>query len=197
MTQNPYAAPEAETLVERAGMSADEAQDLRNRFRGIERLLRSIGTVYFAQAFFVTVVSFFVFTSPNRGPQTLSAAMYCILLAVVLMVAGFGLRSLASWSRLVALLQTMYLLAGFTFGLFAMTVSGRVAFVFAVLHALPFYVLFSPRAVFVLSSRYADAVAMTPGQRPGSWSLALLIIVIMGALVLIDSVLLAPLWAGP
>ncbi len=197
MNENPYAAPQSRDLVQREGLSVEEAQALRLRFRGVERLLRSIGIVYFAQALFVTVVSFFLLTNGEGDDvRVVSAAVYCFLLSLVLLAGGYGLRALASWSRLLALLHTMYLLAGFAFGLFALTVNGRVAFVFAVLHALPFYVLFSSRALFVLSARYGDVVAMTPGQRPGSWLLALGIIGVLVALVVVDSLLLAPLWYG-
>lgn len=198
MSQNPYAAPQSRNLVSREGLSQADAEALRARFRSAERLLRAIGIVYFAQALFVTLVAFFQLTSQSVDQtQTLSAAIYCFILALLLMGAGFGLRTLAPWSRLLALLHTMYLLAGFTFGLFALTVSGRVAFVFAMLHALPFYILFSSRAVFVLSARYADVMALTPGQRPDAWPLGLLIIAFMAAMVAIDSLLLTPLWMSP
>lgn len=178
-------------------MSPDEARQLRERFRAVERLLRSIGVVYFAQALFVTAVAFDLLTGPAGDDwMWLSAGAYCVVLAVLLMVAGFGLRTLASWSRLTALLHTMYLLSGFSFGLVAIRTGGQVAFVFAVLHALPFYVLFSSRASFVLSTRYLDAVAMTPGRKPGSFALAACIIALMAALIIFDSVILEPLWTG-
>lgn len=195
MTQNPYAAPQSETLVAREGMSPGEAQRLRTRFRPVERLIRSIGIVYFAQALFVTVVAFDLLTTPVGDDwMRLSAGAYSVLLAVLLMVAGFGLRTLAPWSRLTALLQTMYLLSGFAFGLIAIRTGGQVAFVFAVLHALPFYVLFSSRAAFVLSTRYLDAVALTPGRKPGSFALAACIIALMAGLIVFDTVILEPLW---
>ena len=196
MNDNPYAAPQAQDLVTRSAMELEQARTLRAQFRGPERLLRSIGLVYFAQALFVTLVSYFILTGGSDQPgRMLSAAVYCFFLALVLLVSGYGLRMLTDWSRLMALLQTMFLLAGFAFGLFALTVDGRVAFVFAVLHALPFYVLFSARAAFVLSRRYADVMALTPGQRPGSWPLAVVIVALLATLITVDGVFFAPGWS--
>ncbi|MEM6638476.1 MAG: hypothetical protein AAF610_01100 [Pseudomonadota bacterium] len=195
MTQNPYATPQADELLLRSDMTPEDASLIRRQFRGVERLLRSIGLVYFVQALFVTLVSFWLLTLPNADAvRTISGAVYCLMLAVVLMIAGYGLRTLALWSRLAALVQTLYLFGGFAFGLLAYTINGRAAFVFAVLHALPFYVLFSSRAVFVLSRRYADVIALTPGQRPAAWRHALIITAFLAMMVLLDGVMRAPLW---
>jgi dolichyl-phosphate-mannose--protein O-mannosyl transferase len=188
MSDNPYAAPRSEELLTRSGVSLEQARATRQHYRGVERLVRSIGLVYFVQALCVVLLSFMLLTSGIQQDATsvLSAAIYCFVLALVLMVAGFGLRQLAHWSRLAALLQTFYLLGGFMFGLFALTIDGRAGFVFAMLHALPFYVLFSPRAGFVLSRTYKDVMAATPGESPGSWLLAMLIIALLAALVAAD-----------
>lgn len=194
VSENPYAAPQSEELLTRSGMSLEQARATRQHYRGVERLVRSIGLVYFVQALCVVLVSFMLLTSNvDDAPSVLSAAIYCFVLSLMLMVAGFGLRMLASWSRLMALLQTFYLLGGFMFGLFALTIDGRTGFVFAMLHSLPFYVLFSPRAGVVLSQTYEEVVAATPGRRPGSWPLATLIVALLCALLLADYALFARL----
>lgn len=199
MSENPYAAPRADELAAPSDLSAEQAQALRGRYRSAERLVRSIGLVYFVQALGVVLVSFMLLTSGlGDRPAVLSAALYCFVLSLVLMTAGFSLRLLAPWSRLVALLQTFYLLAGFMFGLFALDVDarldGRIGFIFAVLHSLPFYVLFAPRAGIVLTPRYADVIAATPGQSPSSWPLAVLVVVILASLILADYLLFASAW---
>lgn len=187
VTENPYAAPRSESLLNHAGISLEQARATRQHYRGVERLVRSIGLVYFVQALCVVLLSFMLLTSGiDHAPSVLSAAVYCFVLALVLMVAGFGLRVLAHWSRLMALLQTFYLLGGFMFGLFALTIDGRAGFIFAMLHALPFYVLFSPRAGFVLSRTYKEVVAVTPGEAPGSWPLAMLVVALLAGLIVAD-----------
>ncbi len=84
------------------------------------------------------------------------------------------------------------------FGLFALDVDarldGRIGFIFAVLHALPFYVLFAPRAGIVLTPRYADVMAATPGQTPGTWPLAALIVLLLASLIAADYLLFASAW---
>lgn len=187
MSDNPYAAPRSEELLTRSTIDRQQALMTRVQFRSAERLVRSIGLVYYVQALLVVIVCFMLLTGGvGDPPSVLSAAVYCFILSLVLMVAGYGLRLLTGWSRLLALLQTFYLLAGFMFGLYALTVDGRTGFIFAVLHALPFYVLFSPRAGYVLSREYADIIAATPGHDPGTWPLAFFILALLCGLVGID-----------
>lgn len=186
MSDNPYAAPQSEELLTRSTIDRQQALALRVGFRSVERLVRSIGLVYWVQALLVVFVCFMLLTAGVYSLMTLSGALYCFLLALVLLVAGFGLRRLANWSRLMALLQTFYLLAGFMFGLYTLTLDGRAGFIFAVLHALPFYVLFSPRAGYVLTREYADVIAATPGHEPGTWPLAFFIVTLLCGLVGID-----------
>lgn len=189
MKDNPYAAPQANELLARGDISAGEALELRRQFRSTERLVRSIGLVYFMQATVVVLVLFILLTNPEENvTQALSAALYCLVLAIVLLIAGYGLRIMASWSRLMALFQTLFLLSGFMLGLYALTVDSRVGFTFAVLHALPFYILFSSRAAYVLSQRYADVMAITAGERPSAWLLALLIATLLATLLLLGTV---------
>jgi len=200
MDENPYATPQSKGLLTRSDLSPEQALATRQHFRGVERLVRSVGLVYLIQALCVVLVSFMLLTSGQEHlAHVLSAAVYCFVLSLVLMVAGFGLRALAQWSRLIALLHTFYLLAGFGFGLVTSGATsggpdGRFAFVFAVLHALPFYILLSPRAGYVLSRPYADVVAATPGERPGTWPLALLIAVLLAGLIVADYWFFSPLW---
>jgi len=195
MDENPYAAPRTQELLSSPELTRDEALALREYFRGVERLLRSIGLVYFVQALLVVLVAFFLLTNGDGdSPELISAAMYCFVLTGVLMTAGFGLRQLTTWSRLVALLHTMYLLAGFTLGLFMHATDGRIGFVFAVLHALPFFVLFSSRAGYILTPRYKVAMALTPELAPSTWPLAALIVSLLVSLVVADALLFSPLW---
>lgn len=195
MSDNPYAAPQTRELLASPELSREDAVALREHFRGIERLLRSIGLVYFVQALAVVVAAFFLLTSGREARiELVSAAVYCFVLAGVLMVGGYGLRRLTSWSRLVALLHTLFLLAGFTLGLFVRAADGRIGFIFAVLHALPFFILFSSRAGYILSPRYKVAMALTPELAPSTWPLAALIVSLLMSLVVADALLFSPLW---
>lgn len=195
MSDNPYAAPQTRELLASPELSREDAVALREHFRGVERLLRSIGLVYFVQALAVVVAAFFLLTSGRVARiEMVSAAMYCFVLVGVLMVGGYGLRRLTSWSRLVALLHTLFLLAGFTLGLFVRAADGRIGFIFAVLHALPFFILFSSRAGYILSPRYKVAMALTPELAPNTWPLAALIVSLLMSLVVADALLFSPLW---
>jgi hypothetical protein len=195
MSDNPYATPRSQELLSSADLTRDEALALREHFRGVERLLRSIGLVYFVQALLVVLVAFYLLTNGDGdSAELISAAVYCFVLTIVLMVAGFGLRQLTAWSRLLALLHTLYLLGGFTLGLFMRTTDGRIGFVFAVLHALPFFVLFSSRAGYILTPRYKVAMALTPELAPNTWPLAALIVSLLLSLILADALIFSPLW---
>lgn len=195
MSDNPYAAPRTQELLTNPEMTREDAVALREHFRGVERLLRSIGLVYFVQALMVVLTAFYLLTNGTTDSiELISAAVYCFLLSCVLMVAGFGLRQLTTWSRLVALLHTLYLLAGFTLGLFVRASDGRIGFIFAVLHALPFFVLFSSRAGYILTPRYKVAMALTPELAPNTWPLAALIVALLVTLVIADALIFSPLW---
>lgn len=198
MSDNPYAAPESTELQAAAAVDREQALALRARLRGAERLVRSIGLVYFGQALVALVVAALLLSPVIQGAHSaplplLSSAIYLIILAALLCVAGYGLITLATWSRLCALFQTFYLLAGFTFGLFALAIDTHAGFVFAVLHALPFYILFGPRAGYVLSPGYAGIVAAAPGRVAGSALLAVLIAVLFVVLIAADIFVLAEL----
>ena len=145
--------------------------------------MRSIGLVYFGQAVVAIVLAALLLSPVIQGAHTaplplLSSSIYLIFLAALQSVAGYGLITLATWSRLCALLQTFYLLAGFAFGLFALAIDTHAGFIFAILHALPFYILFGPRAGYVLSPGYGAIVAAAPGRVGGSALLAVLIAIV-------------------
>ncbi len=195
MSDNPYAPPRTEALKAPARIDPEHAVALRAALRGVERLVRSIGIVYFLQAAValgtaaVLLLPAIQGVHPNPG-LFVSSSVYLIVLAAVLCVAGYGLVVLATWSRLCALFQTFYLLAGFTFGLFTLTSESHAGFVFALLHSLPFYILFGPKAGYVLSPAYAAVVAATPGRVPGAFLLALLIAAVFVGLIATDFLVL-------
>ena len=123
----------------------------------------------------------------------LSTGLYLLTLAGVLTIGGYGLRRLATWSRLLALLHTLLLLGGFMLRLYALPLGTGVAFMFALAHALPFYLLFSRRAGYVLSPEFRRVVAATAGHTPGSVALAGAIAALFALLLVADHVLLSRL----
>ena len=198
MADNPYATPESTELRASATVDREQAIALRARLRGTERLVRSIGLVYFGQALVALTMAALLLSPVIQGAHSaplplLSSAIYLIFLTALQAVAGYGLITLATWSRLCALFQTFYLLAGFTFGLFALAIDTHAGFVFAILHSLPFYILFGPRAGYVLSPGYAAIVSAAPGRVGGSALLAVLIAVVFVMLIAADVFVLAQL----
>lgn len=150
-------------------LGKDGAEQIRNEYLQHEGSVRAIAYIYFLTASILTLGTFGVF-SPNtslNGP----IAIAFLGLAVILTVAGLGLRKLKPWARIVS-----FVVSGF--GLFACIVG-------TLINAYILYVLLSKKSEIVFSPSYQRAIEATP-QLKAPWPIFfwIFILLVIGMLAL-------------
>jgi len=145
MDKNPYAPPESNVDKE-----VDEPTRLREQHITHEASIQSIGGFYYLGALIFIIMLIFAFST--KSSQQLYADFgklgAWVLLAMTLMVAGFGIRQLKPWSRIPTTIFCLIGLIGFPLG--------------TVVNSYFLYLLYSPKGRMIFSEEYAQIIRDTP-----------------------------------
>jgi hypothetical protein len=149
VTTNPYAPPKAR--VEDVVQSSSDAEAIRREFLKHETSVRSIGTLYYLAGGLLCVGALFLayvyFSVRSQVPVTIIAPIY-VLLGVLSILLGRGIKSLHPWARTTAVVLACVGLLGVPVGT---AINGYIL-----------YLLLSKKGKRIFEADYADIVAATP-----------------------------------
>lgn len=185
MIENPYQAPDAfsaPSLPERY-VQQQNALEIRQAHIKHEASVKSIGTLYYIGTIFLTlgivaqIVSAVgqISSSPSADVSAMGAhvgeaiVMIVILGAIAALqgVAGYGIRNLKPWGRIVGIVLS-------AIGLLAIPVG-------TIISAYILYLLVSRKGGMVFSPEYKEIIAATPGVK---YKTSLIVWIILGIFVL-------------
>ena len=178
---NPYAPPRAH--VDDVAPAESAAEAIRREHIQHETSVRAIGSLYYFGAVLMLLVGIVLVagfsvqpqTTPElRGLATITGFIYLVL-GVVSIVVGRGLRRLQPWARIASIVLSLIGLLGFPIG--------------TLINGYFLYLLFAEKGRRVFASDYAAIVAATPHVKYRTsvvtWIvLGLLLLVIVGGIVL-------------
>src|ERR1044072_5289523 len=145
---NPYAPPSAK--VEDVGTNS-EAQASRKAHIGHEASIKSVGILYYLGGILLGAAGVFsLFATPRAadGPSNALLALVFLVVAAGELVAGWGLRALQPWGRIVGIILSVLGLLGFPIG--------------TLISAYILYLLLSKKGRTIFSPEYQDVIAATP-----------------------------------
>jgi hypothetical protein len=179
--QNPYAPPSAriDDVVE----VVPEQEEIRRSHIKHEASIRSIGLLYlFGGALAIVGAGSALLAPWSGGPTdllTIMATVY-VVVGVVTIATGYGMRRLQPWARVVAIVLSLLGLLGFPIG--------------TLIHGYFLYLLLSAKGRRIFEPDYADIVAATPHIKYRTsiivWVLLAILLLGIGAAILIP--LMAP-----
>jgi hypothetical protein len=183
--QNPYAAPGAN--IEHAEIGG-EAETIRKEHINTEASIQAVGRLYWLGCFLalLTFIALVVGVASSRSEiagglmSSLPTAIGLLFISVMYGAAGFGLRKLKPWARIVATIVSVIGLIGFPIGTL---ISGYIL-----------YLLWSKKGRAVFSPDYQDVITATPHIK---YKTSLLVWIILGILILlVVAVIALPLIRG-
>jgi hypothetical protein len=166
---NPYAAPAAR--VEDVGQNP-EAEAIRRAHIGHEASTRSVGLLYYLGGILVTVAAI---VSLSQGGAVVTALL--LGLGVAQLFAGWGVRALRAWGRVVGSVLSAIGLLGFPVG--------------TLINTYILY-LFSKKGRTIFSPAYKDVIAATPEVKYSTSIVIWILLALVVALVLAAA--LAPIF---
>jgi hypothetical protein len=167
---NPYAAPAAR--VEDVGQNP-EAEAIRRAHIGHEASTRSVGLLYYLGGILVTVAAI---VSLSQGGAVVAALL--LGLGVAQLFAGWGVRALRAWGRVVGSVLSAIGLLGFPVG--------------TLINTYILYLFFSKKGRTIFSPAYKDVIAATPEVKYSTSIVIWILLALVVALVLAAA--LAPIF---
>jgi len=169
MDENPYQAPVAQDLPPPA-IPISNAEEVRRDHIGHEASLKSLGFLYYLGGIVILCSLVGVFSALSAGSGGLGAAETAyialpIAMALVQFFAGWGLRRLAPWSRIVAGILSVFGLVYWPVG--------------TIISAYSLYLIFSAKGRMIFSPQYREIVAQTPHVKYKSGLFKLLLVVLL------------------
>jgi hypothetical protein len=158
----------------REGVASSEAEDVRNDHIKHEASVKAVGFLYLLGASFMLFASlmfFFGFTqAAPRGDGLVGAGFGVVMLLIGLLqlAVGLGLRRLKSWARVIAGVFSGIGLLGFPFG--------------TIINAYILYLLLSAKGRMVFSDEYQDIIAKTPEIK---YRTSIVVWIVLGVLILL------------
>lgn len=145
---NPFAAPESDTPAPAAAPTEiAEAERIRNEHIGTEASIRAIGGLQIFGAVFLLIAGVMFTIAAASGLQDLAPGiiegLFYIVLSILGLVIGRGLRNLKNWARVTAAI---------------MSIPGILSPITWII----LYYLLSKKGAFVCTPQYAEIRAMTP-----------------------------------
>lgn len=114
---NPYAPPAAR--VDDPGGANSEAEAIRREHIGHEASVKSVGILYYLAGVLLMLAGFFSLFAPPKpddGPPVLVMAAVFFVLGVGQLLAGWGVRQLRPWARILGIVLSLLGLLGFPIG---------------------------------------------------------------------------------
>lgn len=171
---NPYAAPAAR--VEDVPANA-EAEAIRKAHISHEASVKAVGFLYWLGAVGVTLSGGATLVAGSHGAG-LAFGAFLVAVGVGLFFAGYGVRALKSWGRVVGSILSALGLLNFPFG--------------TLINAYILYLFLSKKGRMVFSAEYKDIIAATPDVK---YRTSMFVWIFLGILVaLFAAALIAPMF---
>jgi hypothetical protein len=143
---NPYAAPAAR--LEELGADS-VAETIRREHINHEASIKAVGILYYIGGVLIMLGGFAALVGAPKDPGAAAFVMLFIAaIGVAQLVAGWGVRALKPWGRIVACVISVIGLLGFPIG--------------TLINAYILYLLFSKKGSTVFSADYQGVIAATP-----------------------------------
>ena len=143
-TANPYAAPAAP--VEDVGTNA-EAEAIRRAHISHEASIKAVGFLYYLGGVGVTLAGIFGLAGGGERQAVITAAVMLVI-GIGQFFAGWGVRGLTKWGRVVGCVLSALGLLAFPIG--------------TAINAYILYLFLSKKGRTVFSPEYKDVIAATP-----------------------------------
>jgi len=174
---NPYAAPAAP--VEDVSANA-QAEAIRKEHISHEASIKAVGFLYYLGAVGATIAGLAGLAAGRTGGTGMGVSLLLIGLGAGYAFAGWGLRGLRPWGRIVGIVLAGFGLLGFPVG--------------TLINAYILYLFLSKKGRTIYSPEYQDVIAATPHVK---YKTSILVWIFLALLVaLIAFAFLAPLFAG-
>jgi len=141
---NPYAPPAAR--VDDVSTNP-EAEAIRKAHISHEASIKAVGLLYYL-AGVVLVIAGISFLTELGDLERVASGLFFIAIAVVQLFAGWGVRALRKWGRIVGCVLSALGLLGFPIG--------------TIINAYILYLFLSKKGRTVFSPEYQDVIAATP-----------------------------------
>lgn len=142
---NPYAAPAAPVDDVPAN---PEAEAIRRAHISHEASIKAVGFLYYLGGVLVTLGGVASLLGASSEPSGAAIALLLILVGIGQLFAGWGVRALRSWGRIVGCVVSVIGLIGFPIG--------------TLISAYILYLLLSKKGRTVFTPGYQDVIAATP-----------------------------------
>jgi len=142
---NPYAAPAAP--VEDVSANA-EAEAIRKEHISHEASIKAVGLLYYLGAIGVTLVGAAGLVAGRGAGTSVGISLLLVGLGVGYVFAGWGVRALRPWGRIVGIALACFGLLGFPVG--------------TVINGYILYLFLSKKGRTIYSPEYLDVIAATP-----------------------------------
>lgn len=142
---NPYAAPTAR--VEDVPASP-EAEAIRRAHIAHEASIKAVGFLYYLGGVLVMVAAAGSLLGASFGPSTAAVAVLLAALGIGQLAAGWGVRALRPWGRVVGCVLSAIGLLGFPIG--------------TLINGYILYLFLSKKGRTIFATPYQDVVAATP-----------------------------------
>ena len=172
---NPYAAPAAR--VDDVPANA-EAEAIRKAHISHEASIKAVGLLYYLGAIGVTIAAIGSLAGARDGSMSMLAVLFLIALGVGYAFAGWGLRALRPWGRIVGIVLAGFGLLGFPIG--------------TVINAYILYLFLSKKGRTIYSPEYQDVIAATPHVK---YRTSIIVWIFLGLVVLlVAAAIIAPMF---
>jgi hypothetical protein len=141
-TANPYAAPAAPVDDVPAN---PEAEAIRKAHIGHEASIKAVGILYYIGGTFVTIAGLASFAGSGEG---MLIALLLVVVGAAHLLAGWGVRALRQWGRVLGCVLSAIGLLGFPVG--------------TLINAYVLYLYLSKKGRTIYSPEYKDVIAATP-----------------------------------
>lgn len=179
--ENPFSAPLTEDIASPLSGAFDlaEAERIRTEHIQHEMSVKSIGLLYYLSAFVLGGLSaFLIVRAPNTADPILAYILspVCMALAVVSGAVGYGIRGLASWSRIPVIVLSIL-------GLFNPPIG-------TLINLYILYLVVCKKGKVVLAPEYQEIIRQTPHVKyktslASKIALVLLVLLLIGIIAMI------------
>lgn len=142
---NPYAAPAARV----DDVPADSAADATRRAHiGHESSIKAVGFLYYLGGILMTIGGLAAVVGATRAEPGAFLMLFVLAIGIGQLAAGWGVRSLKRWGRIVGIVLSLLGLLAFPIG--------------TIINAYVLYLFVSKKGRTVFSPEYQDVIAATP-----------------------------------
>ena len=175
-TVNPYAAPTAR--VEDAGANA-EAEAIRRAHINHEASIKAVGALYYLGGVLAIVVGVGSLLGPRDAGLLVTGVLFLVI-GVAQFFAGWGVRALRAWGRIMGIVLSGLGLLAFPIG--------------TLINGYILYLFLAKKGRTIFDAEYQDVIAATPHIKYRTSIVVWILLALVGALIL--AAVVAPLFRG-